>query len=150
MPYHVTPDIKTPRPFLATSTNPSHMKSFHIYEILTYVLSWYQIKYPKVVPSLVQLISALWDSLSHSLWRLIHKLRPTTNTNKKTSHYLIFFQYLFLIYYVLNISKRGRNFTQYLVPVPADSVASLPNSYSVLSFTSHVKSNFKLKIDNQK
>ena len=52
----------------------------------------------------------------------------------------------------VRIEKGGdeSNWTQYLFPVCANSVNSLPNSGSVLSSTSSVKSNFKLKLDSQK
>ena len=75
------------------------------------------------------------------------KISKLQRQTQKTSHYIILFHYLLLIFYVLNTSKRGH---QYLVPVCAASVAILPNRDLVQSSAYFVKSNFKLKLNNQK
>ena len=104
---------------------PSSIQSFNPSKLLTYVPSEYPSKYHKVVPSNDPIITTFWYSISHHFWSLFHTIQPTTNTNTKTSHYIIIFQYFLLIFYVLNIPKRGRNWNHSLVPIRAASVTSI-------------------------
>ena len=88
------------------SAKPQIIKSFILYDIMTYVTFVYPIKYPKLVPRNVPLIVSLWYSISNYFWMLFHTIQLTTSTNTKTFHYIIFFQYLLLVFNVLNIYKR--------------------------------------------
>ena len=76
---------------------------------MNYVTSVYPSKYPTVAPSTVLLITSFLFSVSSSFWRFFCALQTNTNTNTTTSHYTIFFQYFLLVFYVLNISNRVKN-----------------------------------------
>ena len=99
------------------SSKPSIIWSLNTSEILTYVPSLYPSKYTKVVPIHVPLIVAFLYSVSNPFWGLFHTLQPTTNPNTTPSQYIILFQYLLLIFYVINISNRKINWTHFLVSV---------------------------------
>ena len=110
-PYGLPPEITITRPSLDISFKPSNMQQFNRFEILTYVTSGYSIKYQKVVPSIVPLISAFWSFIPRSFWRLFHTLQTTTNRNTKnitiSSSYNVSCWYFMLL-----LSTRG------LVTVP--------------------------------
>ena len=131
------------------SAKPSNIQSFFHYGIMAYVPCGYLFKYTKVFPSFSQSFTPSDITISQYSCSLFHTLQPTTSTNTKISHYIIFFQYLLYIFYVINISKRVSSCTQSLVPLNSGSFTSLTNSCSVPYFTSPVESNFKQKLYNQ-
>ena len=148
------------------SAKPWNLQSFHPYELHTYDTSGGIYKYPTVVPSLVPLLVYFLYSISchfcitnltsnsgvtACIWITSHYFianTPNCNLKKyKKSHYIIFFQYLLLIF-MLFLSPMGEyKWIQSLVPVCASSVTSLPNYGSVPSSDNF---NFKLNSYNQK
>ena len=67
----------------------------------------------------------------------------------KTYHYIIFLHSLLLMFYDINISKRGFNLTQDLVAVRTASITIIANDGSVPSSMYSMKLNFKLKTNNK-